>query len=201
IDHGTAEQCQAQRGISAGSGPPDFCCPAGAQTERDRDLARVFGRFGRPVAARRIPSRIRRAALLDRAPFLPSCATGGTGCGRGEIGRRTRFRFWRRKAWGFKSLRPHHRRNPRRFGFRRAGLLWQVPKISPSHHPGTFARRRGVWLPWRCPGQWRFCVSHAGGTGRAPKEIGSGSAARDGVSPSPAPVRKRRTRRCRSPKP
>ncbi len=27
-------------------------------------------------------------------------------CGRGEIGRRTRFRFWRREAWGFKSLRP-----------------------------------------------------------------------------------------------
>ena len=25
----------------------------------------------------------------------------------GEIGRRTRFRFWRRKAWGFKSLHPH----------------------------------------------------------------------------------------------
>ncbi len=29
-------------------------------------------------------------------------------CGCGEIGRRTRFRFWRRKAWGFKSLHPHH---------------------------------------------------------------------------------------------
>jgi hypothetical protein len=28
--------------------------------------------------------------------------------GYGEIGRRTRFRFWRRKAWGFKSLYPHH---------------------------------------------------------------------------------------------
>jgi hypothetical protein len=27
------------------------------------------------------------------------------GCG--EIGRRTRFRLWRRKAWGFKSLHPH----------------------------------------------------------------------------------------------
>ncbi len=31
------------------------------------------------------------------------------GCGCGEIGRRTRFRFWRRKSWGFKSLHPHHR--------------------------------------------------------------------------------------------
>ena len=28
-------------------------------------------------------------------------------CGCGEIGRRTRFRFWRREAWGFKSLHPH----------------------------------------------------------------------------------------------
>ena len=28
-----------------------------------------------------------------------------SGCG--EIGRRTRFRFWRREAWGFKSLHPH----------------------------------------------------------------------------------------------
>ena len=28
-------------------------------------------------------------------------------CGCGEIGRRTRFRIWRRKAWGFKSLHPH----------------------------------------------------------------------------------------------
>ena len=29
--------------------------------------------------------------------------------GRGGTGRRTRFRFWHRKMWGFKSLRPHHR--------------------------------------------------------------------------------------------
>jgi trigger factor len=28
-------------------------------------------------------------------------------CGRGEIGRRTRLRIWRREAWGFESLRPH----------------------------------------------------------------------------------------------
>ena len=28
------------------------------------------------------------------------------GCG--GIGRRTRFRFWRREAWGFESLHPHH---------------------------------------------------------------------------------------------
>lgn len=27
--------------------------------------------------------------------------------GRGEIGRRTRLRIWRREAWGFESLRPH----------------------------------------------------------------------------------------------
>ena len=29
-------------------------------------------------------------------------------CGRGEIGRRARFRFWYLTMWGFKSLRPHH---------------------------------------------------------------------------------------------
>jgi len=27
---------------------------------------------------------------------------------------------------------------------------------SPSHRPGSFARRPGVWLPWHCRGQWRF---------------------------------------------
>ena len=35
-------------------------------------------------------------------------------CGRGGIGRRTGFRFQRRKAWGFESPRPHHR--PARLG-------------------------------------------------------------------------------------
>ncbi len=29
-------------------------------------------------------------------------------CGCGGIGRRTRLRIWRRKAWGFDSLHPHH---------------------------------------------------------------------------------------------
>ncbi len=28
-------------------------------------------------------------------------------CGCGGIGRRTRLRIWRRKAWGFDSLHPH----------------------------------------------------------------------------------------------
>src|ERR1700723_229506 len=31
------------------------------------------------------------------------------GRGRGGIGRHARFRFWWRKPWGFKSLRPHHK--------------------------------------------------------------------------------------------
>ena len=30
-------------------------------------------------------------------------------CGRGGIGRRSRFRSCRRKVWGFESLRPHHK--------------------------------------------------------------------------------------------
>ena len=29
-------------------------------------------------------------------------------CGRGEIGRRTGFRYQRREAWEFESPRPHH---------------------------------------------------------------------------------------------
>ena len=37
------------------------------------------------------------------------CGKRPTGaCGRGGTGRRTGFRFQRRKAWGFDSLRPHH---------------------------------------------------------------------------------------------
>src|SRR3546814_5280060 len=37
-------------------------------------------------------------------------APTGDRCGRGETGRRARFRFWYRKMWGFKSLRPHQDR-------------------------------------------------------------------------------------------
>ena len=53
------------------------------------------------------------AHLVERrsckADVVSSNPTGGTKqCGCGEIGRRTRFRFWRRKAWGFESLHPHH---------------------------------------------------------------------------------------------
>jgi hypothetical protein len=39
--------------------------------------------------------------------LLLYAAPSGDRCGRGEIGRRTRFRFWHRKMWGFESLRPH----------------------------------------------------------------------------------------------
>ncbi len=49
-------------------------------------------------------SRTRTQALLS----APQSGAAALGCGCGEIGRRTRFRFWRRKAWGFKSLHPHH---------------------------------------------------------------------------------------------
>ncbi len=37
--------------------------------------------------------------------------------GRGGIGRHARFRFWWRKPWGFKSLRPHHPAASRRPAF------------------------------------------------------------------------------------
>ena len=40
---------------------------------------------------------------------LKSNNSVGTRCwGRGEIGRRTGFRFQRREVWEFESLRPHH---------------------------------------------------------------------------------------------
>ena len=42
----------------------------------------------------------------SRPPAFALLNESTRGCG--EIGRRTRFRFWRRKAWGFKSLHPHH---------------------------------------------------------------------------------------------
>ncbi len=46
---------------------------------------------------------------LDGAvPFgMPADPRFGIAGGRGEIGRRARFRIWFRKEWGFESLRPH----------------------------------------------------------------------------------------------
>ena len=44
-----------------------------------------------------------RAVLMSE---IPGHRPGRRECG--EIGRRTRFRIWRRKAWGFKSLHSHH---------------------------------------------------------------------------------------------
>ena len=63
-------------------------------------------------------------------------------CGRGGIGRHTRFRFWRPRPWGFKSLRPHQRSvfaaacqrpPPRRH---RSKWLW--PRL---HRDSVFDRR------------------------------------------------------------
>ncbi len=39
-------------------------------------------------------------------PFFLSFPYFCRPAGRGEIGRRTRLRIWRREAWGFESLRP-----------------------------------------------------------------------------------------------
>ena len=53
---------------------------------------------------------IKRLFLLSQLSFSFAKETldcVAIACGCGEIGRRTRFRFWRRKAWGFKSLHPH----------------------------------------------------------------------------------------------
>ena len=44
--------------------------------------------------------------LASPYAFLYAAPTGDR-CGRGETGRRARFRFWYRKMWGFESLRPH----------------------------------------------------------------------------------------------
>lgn len=45
--------------------------------------------------------------LLLRAP----AEAGHPQSGRGEIGRRTRLRIWRREAWGFESLRPDQKKS------------------------------------------------------------------------------------------
>ena len=48
--------------------------------------------------------------LHDRHPGLnepQQAAVAFAARGRGGIGRHARFRFWWRKPWGFKSLRPH----------------------------------------------------------------------------------------------
>ena len=57
----------------------------------------------------KLPSRlILPLALIQKLCYSARRrGASASGCGCGEIGRRTRFRFWRRKAWGFKSLHPH----------------------------------------------------------------------------------------------
>ena len=62
-----------------------------------------------------------------RKPAIEAGATRG----RGEIGRRTWFRSKRRKAWGFKSLRPHHamkRQNESRRLYEQVGEQCRLPK-------------------------------------------------------------------------
>ena len=95
-----------------------------------RRVPRVHRRTEAPPLSATFSSRIATGVLL-------SAPQGGDGCkpgGCGGIGRRTRFRFWRRKAWGFKSLHPHHsnlakKRMPFRTGAWPAGrdrFAWSV---------------------------------------------------------------------------
>ena len=66
--------------------------------------------------------------LMRASSFLTSWLTM---CGRGEIGRHARFRFWCRKTWGFKSLRPHHplKRQDRIFRSR-LSRMWLIVRWS-----------------------------------------------------------------------
>ncbi len=78
----------------------------------------------------------------------PPLVSGGA-CGCGGIGRRTRFRIWRRKAWGFKSLHPHQWQGFRRSedrGSRRRGRL--SPEAPGPVRPSARARpsRASAWM-------------------------------------------------------
>ena len=90
--------------------------------------------------------------LPYEAAFVPlprarGCATSAgsrpPGCGRGGIGRHARFRFWWRKPWGFKSLRPHHRPAAWRAVFEDFPRSCRLPKRSPT---GSSAA-----IPSSCP--------------------------------------------------
>ena len=65
------------------------------------------------IGAAGLGSRVRAGEFTpsDRDARAPSRLAGLSGSaassGRGGIGRHARFRFWWRKSWGFKSLRPH----------------------------------------------------------------------------------------------
>ena len=115
----------------ARSRPDKPACPAGfnaARPERARSGRRIRARLpvkfadlrntvqqkrrsgpaARVGGARRFFARTRSDGSARKRPRSGPARARGRGRGRGGTGRRTRFRFWRRKAWGFKSLRPHH---------------------------------------------------------------------------------------------
>ena len=66
--------------------------------------------------------------------YVPRHPARGSFCGCGGTGRRTGFRFQRRKAWRFKSSHPHHR-PPARTGLNVLGLQRHPNGISPCRLP------------------------------------------------------------------
>ena len=64
----------------------------------------------RALAGAGAPAALWRLRPCAKAPPSRSRGLASRSRGRGGIGRHARFRFWWRKPWGFKSLRPHHRR-------------------------------------------------------------------------------------------
>ena len=64
----------------------------------------------RALAGAGAPAALWRVRPCAKAPRSRSRGLASRSRGRGGIGRHARFRFWWRKPWGFKSLRPHHRR-------------------------------------------------------------------------------------------
>ena len=59
--------------------------------------------------ARRLSLALAGIVALSRAGIAARTVRNFDLCGRGGIGRRSRFRSCRRKVWGFESLRPHHK--------------------------------------------------------------------------------------------
>ena len=82
--------------------------PITASSSRQVAGRRFFAHLSSGNHRRRMSCRVPFRALTPRLLGRRRPKEGAPSeSGRGEIGRHARFRFWWRKLWGFKSLRPH----------------------------------------------------------------------------------------------